>query len=292
LTDIIDSKSVMLCVFINLKSITMKIRIISLFLLCIAISFSCQKEDRFNTGPAESLYLNQIIIDKTPSFEYTYNGAKFINEEKGRFSYTINTYNEKNQLVTAEYYANLAVLSNNPQVSETAMSQKNWVAPVASNLSGSVKYEYNDAGQLIKSTYSPASGSQQYSQYTYDENDRINRQNLYWENSQVGYIEYLYNLNGNLVEERLYNISAAGAAELSTTTVYEHDNKQNPFKLTSKLMVPGINTNLNNIIKETQTIHMNAAQGGDIVTVTESSFKYNTNGYPISKNGNVEYLYL
>jgi hypothetical protein len=107
----------------------------------------------------------------------------------------------------------------------------------------------------------------------------------------VGYIDYLYNLNGNLVEENLYNISAEGVTEISTTTIYEHDNKPNPYKLISKLMVPGVNTNLNNVIKETKTVHMTAAQGGDIVGIIESAYKYNANGYPVSKNGNVEYLY-
>jgi hypothetical protein len=257
----------------------------------VAISFSCKKEGPFTDVNTPSLYLSQIVMDKTPSFEYTYNSAKFINEEKGRFTYTVNAYNEKNQLITTSYYTNYAILSSDPKVFEAAMNQKGWVAPSPSNLSGSIKYEYNDLDQLIKTTYTPATGSPQSSQFAYDENERINKQNLYWENTQVGYIEYSYNLNGNLVEENLYNISSAGEVELSTTTVYEHDNKPNPFKLISKLMVPGVNTNLNNVIKETQTVHMNAAQGGDIVGITESSYKYNANGYPVSKNGNVEYIY-
>jgi antitoxin component YwqK of YwqJK toxin-antitoxin module len=98
----------------------MKIKIISLCLLTIAISFSCQEEDRLMPGITESLFLNQIIIDKTPSFEYTYNSAKFISQEKGRFTNTVNTYNEKNQLVGSDYYSNLALLSNDPKVFEAA----------------------------------------------------------------------------------------------------------------------------------------------------------------------------
>jgi hypothetical protein len=269
----------------------MKIRIISLCLIYVAISFACQKEDHFNIENSESAFLSQIIIDKAPSFEYTYTSAKLINEEKSKFTYTVNTYNDQNQLVATDIYANFAILSNDLQVSETAMSQKNWVTPTKSNLSGSIKYEYDGNDQLIKAIYNPATGSQQSSQFTHDENERINRQNLYWENNQVGYIEYSYDINGNLTEENLFNITSTGGVELSTTTVYEYDNKLNPFKLISSLMTPGINTNTNNIIKETQTIHMNAAQGGDITGITANSYKYNANGYPVSKNGNVEYVY-
>ena len=109
----------MLLVFINLKSSAMKIKILSLCLLCFAISFSCKKDNYLKMDSTESLLLSQILIDKTPSFEYTYNSAKFINEEKSKFAYSVNHYNDLNQLVTVEYYANFDILSNNPQVAET-----------------------------------------------------------------------------------------------------------------------------------------------------------------------------
>jgi hypothetical protein len=269
----------------------MKIRIISVFLLCIALSFSCKKEDYLAMGNTESLLLSQILIDKTPSFEYTYNSTKLINEEKSKFAYTINHYNDRNQLVTTEYYANFDILSNDPRVFEAAMNQKTWFAASKSDLSGTIKYEYNDKDQLTKSIFTPATGSPQSSQFTYDENDRIKQQNIFWENNRVGYIEYIYDFAGNVIVETLNTISATGVEELSTTTVYHYDQKQNPFKQISKLMTPGYNTNSNNIIKETQTIHLNAAQGGDIAETTINSYKYNTNGYPISKNGNIEYVY-
>jgi hypothetical protein len=269
----------------------MKIKIISLFLLAAAITFSCKKEDAFTSGNAESLFLRQIITDKIPSSEYAYNSAKFISEEKGKFAYTVNNYNVNDQLVSTEYYVNFAILNKDPQVSETAMNQKGWVALTKANLSGTLSYEYNGQGQMMKTLYTPSTGIPQSSEFTYDENERISRQDLYWETNQLGYIEYTYDSDGNLTEENLYTISASGSAELSITSVYEFDGKQNPFKLISRLMIPGINTNNNNVIKETQTIHLNASQGGDITEVTANTYKYNTNGYPIGRNGNVEYLY-
>lgn len=269
----------------------MKNKIISMFLLAAVITFSCKKEDPFVNGNTESLFLRQIITDKTPSSEFTYNSAKLLDEEKGKFTYTVNHYNDNDQLISSECYVNFVVFSKDPQVSESAMSQKSWVVPTKANLGGTINYEYNNQGQLTKSLFTPATGNPQSSEFSYDENERIVRQNLYWENSQLGYIVYSYDTDGNLTEENLYTISASGSADLSTTTLYEFDAKPNPFKLISRLMVPGINTNINNIIKETQTIHLAAAQGGDITEVTTNSYKYNTNGYPVSRNGNVEYLY-
>jgi hypothetical protein len=269
----------------------MKIKILSLCLFCIVISFSCKKDDYLKMETPESLLLSQILIDKTPSFEYTLNSAKLINEEKSKFAYSKNHYNDLNQLVTAEYYANFDVLSNNHQVAEAALNQKTWFTPTKSNLTGSIKYEYNEKGQLIKTIYTPASGSPQSSLFSYNEDENINEQRLYWEDTQVGHIEYLYDFAGNLVEETLFTVSATGGEELNTTTVYDYDKKQNPYRQISRLMTPGINTNVNNITVETQTIHLSAAQGGDIVVVTKNSYKYNTSGYPIAKNGNVEYIY-
>ena len=269
----------------------MKIRILHLCLICVVVSVSCQKEDYLDTANTESLLLSQIIVDKAPSFEYTYNSSNLINEEKSKFAFNVNHYNEKNQLVTTDYYTNFDILSNDPEVFETAMNQKYFVAATKSNLSGTINYEYSANDQLIKTIYTPALGNKQTSQFSYDGDERINKQVLYWDNNQVGYMEYSYDADGNLTEETLYSISISGGMELSASTVYEYDTKQNPFRRISRLPIPGINTNNNNITRETQTIHINAAQGGDVVETTTNSYKYNLYGYPIGRNGNVEYLY-
>jgi hypothetical protein len=89
----------------------------------------------------------------------------------------------------------------------------------------------------------------------------------------------------------LYNLPSTGVAELITKTEYTFDSEQNPYKLFAKLMIPGINTNQNNIIRETYTIHLTAAQGSDNVQVTDNIYEYNAAGYPTSKNGNISYIY-
>ena len=74
--------------------------------------------------------------------------------------------------------------------------------------------------------------------------------------SETGYIDYLYDYKGNLIKEILYDISETGVAELSTTTKYLFDSKQNPYQSFKSLMIPGIYTNRNNIIKEIYTVHV------------------------------------
>ena len=56
-------------------------------------------------------------------------------------------------------------------------------------------------------------------------------------------------------------------------------------------MIPGIYTNVNNIINETYTINSNTVPASNKIQVTGNSYAYNTNGYPVSKNGNVSYIY-
>ena len=270
----------------------MKFKIISFCLLFVAIFLSCKKEGPLDVGNANILLLSTVTIDNQPSFEYLYNGANLVSEEKSKVDYTIHHYNDKNQLVTSDYYVNYNILSSDLQVFGTAMNITEWVTPDNVNKGGTFKYEYNDNGQLIKTTFSrTSSGSSEYSEFSYDVNNRISIQTLYWENNETGYIEYSYDAKGNLIKEILYNVSATGVAELSTTTLYEFDNEQNPYKSFGGLMTPGIRTNRNNIIKETNMIYLNADKVADKAQITQTSYTYNGTGYPISKNGNTQYLY-
>jgi hypothetical protein len=108
---------------------------------------------------------------------------------------------------------------------------------------------------------------------------------------ETGYIEYSYDGKGNLTKEILYDQSGSGVAEPSTTTKYVFDNKQNPYKTFKSLMIPGINTNRNNVTKEIYIVHVRAGLGTEKVQATENSYEYNINGYPVSKNGNLQYIY-
>lgn len=272
----------------------MKLKIISLCLLFVTIFISCKKDEPIpakNISNTDALLLSQVLINNKPSFDYLYNDARLISQEKSNFNFTLNHYNSKNQLISTDYFSNYDILSSDLTIFQTAMSRKEWVTPDNPNKGGTIKYEYNDNGKLFKTTYSPFSGGSQYSEFSYGINDKITREILFWEEMETGYIDYSYDGRGNLTTETLFNLPPAGVAELIETTRYEYDNEQNPYKSVSRLMTPGINTNKNNIIKETYTIHLQADQGADNVHVTETSYAYNGKGFPISKNGDVVYVY-
>jgi hypothetical protein len=276
----------------------MKLKIISFCLLFVTIFFSCKKEDLsngLNSGntPATSLpALSQVLIDNQSAYEYVYNDSSQLTTEKSKFNFNLNHYNALGQLVSTDYYGNDAILSSDAQVVQAAMSSTAWVTSASGVKGGTLSYVYNDKGQLIKTSYSrPVSGSTEYSDFSYDASGRINKQTMYWADAATGYIDYSYDNKGNLIKEMLYNLPSAGVAELITTTQYEFDSKLNPYKLSSKFLIPGASTNLNNVIKETYTIQINPAQGSNKVQITQNSYTYNALGYPVTENGNTTYIY-
>jgi hypothetical protein len=273
----------------------MRIKIITVCLFCFAAFLSCKKEDLSDaTGPGNTYVpvLSKVLVDNQSAFEYLYNDSGMIWEEKSKYDFTINQYNAKGQLISSKYYGNDDILSSDASVSDKAMATTTLLTLATGKEGGTVSYEYNDNGQLVKSiTTRPSVTSSEYSVFAYDSNNRINKQTMYWENAATGYIDYVYDKKGNLASESLYNMPASGTAELITVTQYTYDSEPNPYKVSNKLQVPGINTNINNVLKETNTIHVSADQGSDKVTITENSYKYNAMGYPISQNGNITFVY-
>jgi hypothetical protein len=270
----------------------MKHIIISFCLIFSTIILSCKKEEPLLVENSGVPLLSKVIIDNQPCFEYVYNKTNLISEIKSIFYYTIYQYNDKDQIVSTDYYVNYDILSSDPKISATALTRKEWISPNSSNKAYTINYEYNNSEQLIKTTYSrPLSGSSEYSEFSYDGTNRISRQTLHWDKNVSGYIDYSYDMEGNLIKEILYYIPLNGIAELSTTTLYVFDNKRNPYNSFRKEMTPGIYTNLNNIIKETYGIHLSDKQGTEKDQVTETTYTYNDKGYPVSKNTNVEYVY-
>jgi hypothetical protein len=277
-------------VFKKIKA--MKLKMISFSVLFVVIFLSCKKEKLSVTGNTEVMFLSNVMMNDQPYYQYVYNDSNLVSEESNKFEFTMHHYNAKNQLVSSDYYWNNAILSTDVKMIETTLSQSDLITSVNGSKGGTIKYDYNSENQLTKATYSrPTSTGSEYSVFSYDESNRIDRQDLYWNNIATGYVEYSYDSKGNLIKEILYDKPSSGVAELSTTTQYVFDNKQNPYRSFKSLVIPGINTNLNNIIKEICTVHQNNGQGPDKVQITENSYEYNINGYPVSKNGNISYIY-
>jgi hypothetical protein len=271
----------------------MKRKIYFICMALIVITFSCKEDEdnQFIPEIKKAPLIRRLNTGDQPQNEYIYNYSKLVSEEKSKFNYTRYYYNDKNQLVTADFYVNEALLSIDDKILDSALSRQGLMNFTNNNLGGTIRYEYNSSGQLIKTTLSrPVESTSEKSEYIYT-GDRIGREILYWDNKISGYINYEYDESGNLIKETLYSISSSGLPELNTTTSYEFDNKQNPFRTFQILLSPGINTNLNNIIKETYTIHSNPGDGADIIQVTTTRYMYNSDGLPISKNAVIEYQY-
>jgi hypothetical protein len=255
------------------------------------IFLSCKKEEMSPVGNPEVMILSNVLMDDQPYYQYVYNDSNLVSEVSSKFDFTLHHYNANNQLVTSDYYWNSIILKSDVKLIETALSESELITSATGSKGGNIKYEYGSSGELNKATYTRPSGAMEYSTFSYDENKRVKRQDLYWNNSQSGYIEYLYDSKGNVIKELLYDLSASGVAEISSTTQYVYDGKHNPYMSLKSLSLPGINTNRNNIIKEVYTVHQGAGQGADKVQVTQNAYEYNINGYPVSKNGNITYVY-
>jgi hypothetical protein len=273
----------------------MKRKLIALCMFFVVVFLSCKKDDLSDAGTSGNpsvLKLSKVLIDNQSADEYVYNNLNLVIEEKSKLDYMSNRYNEKGQLVSTDYYGNEDLLSSDLQIFQAAMNNKVWVTPANGVKCGTMTYEYNVKGQLTKSIYSrQGSAISEYSEFSYDANNRVIRQTMYWENVVNGYIDYSYDAKGNMIKEMLFNPTSSGIAELITTTQYSFDSERNPFKYAGNATIPGINTNLNNIIKETYTIHFPADQGSDKIEITSSTYAYNGIGYPITKNSNVSYVY-
>lgn len=274
----------------------MRFRLIALFVLPAMIFLSCKKEDLtpdgVNPGNQYVPQLSKILTDNKISEEFVYNDSDMVKQQKSKYDFTTNVYNSAGKLIKSEIYGNENILSNDNSVSSTAMNQIALLTLEGSKKGGIINYEYNSSGQLLKSVSTrPSLTCNEYSLFTYDAGNRINKQTMYWEDAPTGYIDYTYDSKGNLTSEMLYSFTDEGKTILVTTSKYTYDSQPNPFKPFNKTMIPGIYSNTNNITKETYTIHVPVEQGGDKVVLTENTYTYNTLGYPVSKNGNVTYIY-
>jgi len=253
---------------------------------------SCGKGDSRQVENAGIPLISMVLIDSEPFREYTYNEVNLVVEEKSKFSYTSHYYNSKNQLVQSDYYWDRSIFSSSSYVLEDAMKRTEWVSPANTEKTSYRTYQYNDKGQLSKISFDPITmGLESYSTFEYDIDERISKQLQFYGNRMSSYYEYAYDNEGNLIKTWRYNISDQGNAVLSTTTEYEFDNKHNPYKAFKRLCLPGINTNPNNIIKETYRIHFEVPANIETTQIKSTTYEYNDQGYPFKVNGSMEYIF-
>ena len=253
---------------------------------------SCEKEKLVTVENTDLPLLRSVLVAGVSSGEYTYNKANLINEEKSKFFYTKHNYNDRNLLISTEHYMDRGMFSSLGTAVEASMNRKEWVNADNTEKSLTVTCEYNSNGQLSRSIYTrPSVSNSEYCEFSY-ENERISRQKMFWNNALSTYIEFIYDENGNLIKQSKYHVPESGVAELWTTTEYEYDNMNNPFIAFKRLMLPGRNTNPNNITKETCTLYFDVDPSlTERVSIIINTYEYNSSGYPVKVNGKAEYLY-
>jgi hypothetical protein len=254
-------------------------------LILIFILSACDKEDSGPIYSNNSGLLYQVKFDSKLYYEYTYNNANQIVEEKSKLHYTRHNY-QNDKLISSDYYIDPGMYSSSGYIVDLAMNRKEWVNPANTEKNSTTQYSNDNEGRIIKS-----GNYLEICEYSYDDKNRINRQTFYRDNKGTGYIDFIYDDNDNLIKRLHYWILATGDSELQTTTEYEFDNKHNPYKAFNSLMLPGLYTNTNNVIKETYTVHFDVDQSGNDVQITENTYRYNSQGFPISKNDSETYLY-
>ena len=254
-------------------------------MITIVILSACDKEDSEPIYSNNSGLLYQVKFDSELYYEYTYNHLNQIVEEKSKLHYTKNNYQNGN-LISSDHYIDPGMFSSSSFIVESAMNRKEWVNPTNSEKNSTKTYFHDTDGKIIK--------SENYlgiCKYSYDNKNRINRQTFYRDNERTGFIDYMYDDNDNLLKRLHYWILATGDSELQTTTEYEFDDKHNPYKVFNSIMIPGRYTNSNNIIKEIYTIHFEVDQSIENIQITNNSYEYNSQGFPISKNDSETYIY-
>lgn len=250
---------------------------------------SCEKDQ---LTPAENVgleLLSKEIYSDELWTEYCYNEQHLLKEMKSKFFYTAYFYNSENQLIRTEMYEDPRIYSSSSTVVQEAMARKDWVSPQNTSLAAQTSYYYS-SGRLQKTeTHRISTDSKWVSSFELNEKAQIVKQIFNDSDKPTGYKDYQYDAAGNLILCRQYYLNN-GNPVLSSSTSYEYDRMKNPFKVFSRLMLPGQNTNENNIVKETLTL-TEKVPGFDQVQVSNSVYEYNRRGYPVLKDNLIRYEY-
>ncbi len=259
-----------------------------LFTIIFVLFFnSCEKEPLYEDYQSNTL-IRQIIAGEEDMQVLTYYNTGLIFEHVQRFSYRKFLYNKQNQLTKIEI-----ALSFNPLSCAIipGATFEDGDDPRKAEIGQYMEFEYSDNGKIkSRKHYYIIDDNQQpmnYNQYEYNSGKvvKINVFNI--QNQLTQYYTYLYDDTGNILKEEYYFIQDGADAKLQRRILYEYDNKHNPFIVFAVEGTPGINTNKNNITRQT-TINYYGEEEESYTD--EYSYEYNDLGYPVMVN-NLEYIY-
>jgi len=259
-------------------------------LICVAV-LSCKKDQSpIKEGNPTGL-LSKILISGKPYQEFTYTSFGLISEVKSWGIYSKYTYNSENKLEREDHYVDPSIFSSSSSVIAEASKRKEWANSVNVPKSVTNTYSYPKTGQFIERLVDRANGTKDNVKYELNEKGLVSKETFYNEGNLAGYVDYSYDDLGNLTLKMQYFVSAEGKNKLSSKTEYEFDNKKNPYFPFSKLILPGQNTNRNNITKETYTAYGATTSIVEWLNVTNYTYEYNNLDYPVKVDGETVYEY-
>ncbi|WP_373522300.1 hypothetical protein [Aquiflexum sp.] len=247
---------------------------------CIALlTLSCV-DDAFLPDVGEKLLA--VYIDDIKYYEFEYNTDGLLQAEKSKFQYFGYSYDKSKGVISKEIYYDSRVFSSNSHVLEEAFSRSEWVNPQNTDLTGILVFEFDASKRLVKST--ELNG---YSEYEYDNNDRIIIRRIYHNGKLAGTREYEYDIQGNVIKDNHFILLENGSKVLSSTSEYEYDNMKNPYYNLKPDRFPVENINPNNITRKKYTVSSHPDADSDI----QYTYQYNSLGYPTEKNDGVTFSY-
>jgi hypothetical protein len=235
---------------------------------------ACKKDDVNTSLCYSNTLISQINSGKEAVHGITYNINCLVYESTQPFSYKKYSYDSENMLKKVEM-----AYSFNPFSCVMLPGQSDESDPRKARLSESDVFEYNDSSLLIrKSHYFLNSGiSQPVSYQTFEyEKERIVRANTYNTQGDLTlYHVYTYDDNANVIRDDQYTVYSG--VKLANSKRCEFDNQNNPYRVFECEGTPGINTNKNNIIKETIISYNGTSEFTNVKTFV---YRYNSLGYP------------
>jgi hypothetical protein len=258
-----------------------------LILVILLGSGSCNKESADHFCYSDSL-ISHVSNGENPVQELTYNQNCMIYESIERFSYKKYAYDDQNRLLKVEQAFLFDPLSC---YMSPGSSIETYTDPRKAKIMQYSSFAYDSTGRLTrKSNYFVDKGNDllvSYQTYDYD-HDLIIKLSICNPLGQLNqYHAYQYDENGNIIQDDYYLLENGADAKLQSSSVYEFDDKSNPYIIFAGEGNPGLFTNRNNILKE-NSVFYNA--GEESQNSIRNSYEYNTLGYPVKVN-DMEYTY-
>lgn len=255
--------------------------------LFILLFNSCEKEkDLVYEDYQSSTLLRQIGTSEIDMQIITYYNTGKVFEHLLRFGYNKYIYNDQNQLDRI----NIAMALNPLSCAIIpGASFDEGDDPRKAKIGQYSDFKYSKEGVLERTNHyyinddTPQLMSYEVFVFQNEEVVRINMFNPQDELTQ--YRTYLYDDKGNVLEEEYHFLMIDAEASLQSRTIFEYDDKINPFQVFSVTGGPGRYSNKNNITKQ---ITYNT--GEEQPYVQENTYEYNDLGYPVKVN-NVDYIY-